>query len=300
MTQVWVDGQPDNHVNPLDRGVAYGDGIFATMRVHQGEIQFLGSHLERLRQGAFRLGFGWHPSENLQLQLYSLAKANSNSCIKILLTRGVGGRGYGASVVRNNPAIIPVSETVLRSEAMTASNSQAAAPLNATEIVSVHNLPTHYQNWQQEGVCLALSEVRLGKQPKLAGIKHCNRLEQVLVKSVDLAEGAQDWLVLDSDDNVVESSMANIFFVFDKKIITPRQSFAGVAGMMREQVMHQLLQMGYRVEVTDFHYSMLNTAKHVFMTNSLFGLVDVLAIADMRYSRAPWTSKIREQLSLTL
>ncbi|GIU07471.1 MULTISPECIES: aminodeoxychorismate lyase [unclassified Shewanella] len=300
MTQVWVDGHPGNNVNPLDRGLAYGDALFATMRVHQGKIQFLKSHLERLTQGAYRLGFDWHPSNKLQQQLSRLAEANPNSCIKILLTRGVGGRGYAASVVRHNPAIITQSDIALQSEAMPGLHSQAAGSLDVTEIVSVHNLPTHYQNWQQQGVCLAVSDVRLGRQPKLAGIKHCNRLEQVLIKSVDLAQYAQDWLVLDSDDYIVESSMANIFFAFDKKIITPRQSFAGVAGMMREQVIHQLLQMGYKVEVTDFHYSMLNTAKHVFMTNSLFGLIDVLAIENMRFSKASWTSKIREQLSLTL
>lgn len=300
MTQVWVDGQPDSHVNPLDRGLAYGDGLFATMRVHQGKIQFLASHLERLTQGAYRLGFCWHPSDKLQLQLRTLAEDNPNSCIKILLTRGVGGRGYAATVVRHNPAVTLEAGNVQQSQAITAPSSQVAAALNTTEIVSLHSLPIHYQNWQQQGVNLALSEVRLGRQAKLAGIKHCNRLEQVIIKSVDLPEDIQDWLVLDSDDNIVGSSMANIFFVLDKTIITPRQSFAGVAGMMREQVINQLLQMGYKVEVTDFHHSMLSTAKHVFMTNSLFGLVDVLAIADMRFSRASLTLKIREQLSLTL
>lgn len=298
MTQVWVDGQPDKNVNPLDRGLAYGDGLFATMRVHQGEIQFLNTHFERLTQGAYRLGFNWQPSSALTLQLKALAKANPKACIKLLLTRGVGGRGYGAAVVRHNSAII--LDSAQRDRDSLESSSLASAPLNVTEVVSVHALPTHYEQWQQQGIRLALSDVRLGRQPKLAGIKHCNRLEQVLIKSVDLAENAQDWLVLDSDDNVIESSMANIFFVVDKAIITPRISFSGVAGMMREQVIHQLLAMGYSVRITDFHYSMLADAKHVFITNSLFGLVDVVAIADRRFSRASWTSRIREHLSLTL
>ncbi|GIU36713.1 aminodeoxychorismate lyase [Shewanella schlegeliana] len=300
MTQVWVDGQPDNSVNPLDRGLAYGDGLFATMRVHQGEIQFLNTHFERLTQGAYRLGFQWQPSSDLKQQLSALAKTNPNACIKIVLTRGVGGRGYGAAVVRHNPAIILDNESIQQINDKPVSSSQVSTPLNTTEIVSVHPLPTYYKQWQQQGVSLALADIRLGRQPKLAGIKHCNRLEQVLIKSVELAEGNQDWLVLDSDNNVIESSMANIFFVVDKIIITPRISFAGVAGMMREQVIHQLLQMGYSVQITDFHHSMLADAKHVFITNSLFGLVDVVAIADRRFSRASWTSRIREHLCLTL
>lgn len=295
MTQVWVDGQPDNQINPLDRGLAYGDGLFATMRVHQGEIQFLNDHLNRLTQGAYRLGFHWTPTKDLKQQLGALAKTNPNTCIKILLTRGVGGRGYGASIVRPNPAITstPPSGQVFEP-------TLVAPALTATEIVSVHTLPMHYQQWQQQGVSLAVSDVRLGRQPRLAGIKHCNRLEQVLIKSIDLVEPSQDWLVLDSDDNLVESSMANIFFVIDNTIVTPRMSFSGVAGVMREQVIYQLLQMGFKVEISDFHHTMLVDVKHIFITNSLFGLVDVVAIADRRFSRASWTSRIREQLSLTL
>ncbi|MGM8892181.1 aminotransferase class IV, partial [Psychrobacter sp. 1Y1] len=147
---------------------------------------------------------------------------------------------------------------------------------------------------------LALSPVSLGKQPKLAGIKHCNRLEQVLIKSIELPEGIHDWLVIDFEDNIIESSMANIFFVVDEKLVTPRMSYAGVAGMMREQVMHQLLQMGHKIEVTDIQYSRLNQVKHAFITNSLFGLVDIVRIDDFTFTPATWTPSLREQLSLTL
>ncbi|MCK8045535.1 aminodeoxychorismate lyase [Shewanella sp. 1CM18E] len=291
MSDVWVNGQPDTNVNPLDRGLAYGDGLFATMRVNQGQIQFLTAHLERLIQGAFRLGFNWLPSAELKQQLTHLAQANPDSCIKLLLTRGAGGRGYGIDLVRHNLAFTG-DEVVIAS-------SKAGLPI-VNEIVSVHALPAQYATWQQEGISLALSDIKLGRQSKLAGIKHCNRLEQVLIKSAAVPKHAQDWLVIDSDDNIIESSMANIFFVVEQVIMTPRISFAGVAGMMREQVLYQLLEMGYKVEICDFHYSMLAKAQHAFITNSLFGLIDVVAIDDKQFSRTSLTSKVREQLSLTL
>ncbi|MGS0689078.1 aminodeoxychorismate lyase [Shewanella sp. 0m-8] len=309
MPKVWVNGQPGINVDPLDRGLAYGDGLFATMRVDQGEILFFTAHMERLTQGAYRLGFHWAVSPALQQQLHTLAQANPHSCIKLLLTRGIGGRGYSAPVNRPNLAADIITAELSNQSANACSvstpqnsahNTDRSEPLNVTEIVSVSDFPAHYKKWQQQGVGLALSPVSLGKQPKLAGIKHCNRLEQVLIKSIELPEGIHDWLVIDFEDNIIESSMANIFFVVDEKLVTPRMSYAGVAGMMREQVMHQLLQMGHKIEVTDIQYSRLNQVKHAFITNSLFGLVDIVRIDDFTFTPATWTPSLREQLSLTL
>ncbi|GIU47886.1 4-amino-4-deoxychorismate lyase [Shewanella sairae] len=299
MAQVWVNGEFDIGVSPLDRGLAYGDGLFATMRVNQGHILFLDEHMERLTQGAFRLGFSWTPSAALYSHLTTLAQANPQSCIKLILSRGAGGRGYGVELNRVNQAF---TQYDLSSAAKSGSQHETASnnSLNVTEVISLSGLPEHYQNWQQQGICLARSEVLLGKQPKLAGIKHCNRLEQVLIKSAVLPLGYQDWLVVDSSNNMIESSMANIFFVIEDKIMTPRISHAGVAGMMREQLIYQLLGRGFKVEITDIDYDKLSSVKHAFISNSLFGLVDVVAIDSFTFERAVWTSSLREHLSLTL
>jgi len=270
MSTVWVNGQPDATVSPLDRGLAYGDGLFATMRVNHSEIQFIGSHFLRLTQGAKRLGFDWQPSRALQQLLSDCAQQHPQSCLKILLSRGQGGRGY----------------------------APAASGSAITEIVSVHPYPTHYRQWQQSGITLQISDVLLAKQPRLAGIKHCNRLEQILIKSAVLAPGNDDWLVLDSDNNMIESSMANLFFATRTEIITPRLAYAGVAGMMREQVIHQLLALGMPVSVMDVNLNKLTEIQHVFMTNSLLGIVDINAIGQYDFNQAPYTSLIRERLNL--
>jgi 4-amino-4-deoxychorismate lyase len=272
MSVVWVNGQPDATVSPLDRGLAYGDGLFATMRVNKSEIQFIESHFLRLTQGAQRLGFQWQPTAALRERLLQCAKDNPQSCLKILLSRGVGGRGY--TPPNSSPSI--------------------------TEIVSVHPFPSFYQDWQKTGISLQSSDVLLARQPRLAGIKHCNRLEQVLIKSVALANGIDDWLVLDSNKNIIESSMANLFFETDAGIITPQFSYAGVAGMMREQVIYQLLEMKFSVSVTEINVDILSQVKHVFMTNSLLGVVDINKIDQQSFKIAPYTSLLREQLDLTL
>ncbi|ACA86264.1 aminodeoxychorismate lyase [Shewanella woodyi] len=271
MTQVWVNGVLAKEIDPLDRAIAYGDGLFATMRIAAGEIQFLSAHLARLTQGAKRLGFTWFASQELQSLLKSSALTQVNGCVKLLLSRGVGGRGYAAP---------------------------DACGIN--EVLSLYELPQHYAHWQSEGVSLSLSEVKLAKQPRLAGIKHLNRLEQVLIKSTALPSSFDDWLVLDSDSQVVESSMANLFFVKNKTVFTPAISHSGVAGVMREQLIFALVESGYHIDIKQISYADINKFDHCFMTNSLFGLVDVNRIGTINYSKYSLSDRLRNTLQLTL
>lgn len=271
MTQVWVNGILADQVDPLDRGLAYGDGLFATMRFSDGQVQFLSAHLARLVQGAYRLGFQWEVTESLIEQLKQLTLNQDHGGIKLLLSRGMGGRGYAA------PKFSKVNE-----------------------VVSLFEVPPHYVHWQKKGISLTLSELRLSQQPRLAGIKHLNRLEQVLIKSAQLPKGFDDWLVLDTDKRVIESSMANLFFIKGKEALTPAMTHSGVAGMMREQVIYTLIELGYDVDVSEVNYGDLALFEHVFMTNSLLGLVDINRIDKITYSKSSLSDTLRQHLHLTL
>ena len=276
MSLVWVNGQPNTGVSPLDRGLAYGDGLFATMRSSAQGILYLEAHLNRLQQGAARLGLQhqempWTASASTIYLLKSLASNYPHHCIKLLLSRGVGGRGYA-----------PPKDGCV------------------TEIISVSELPPMYQDWQQTGIQLATSLVTLGHQPLLAGMKHLNRLEQVLIKSRPLPQGVDDWLVNDFDGNAIEASMANIFFIDQGQCFTPSLTRCGVAGVMREQVIAALLSRGIDVQCVDFPYQRLLEVQHVFISNSLFGLVDVNCIDDLAFSPWPYTADIRQQLAVDL
>ncbi|MCL1045187.1 aminodeoxychorismate lyase [Shewanella electrodiphila] len=249
MQSVFVNGKPDNTIDALDRGLAYGDGAFATMRVAAGEILFLNTHLQRIEQTCFRLGFTISHIELLVLRLESHAKTLKEGCIKLLLSRGVGGRGYAA----------PTSPDI-------------------TEVISLHPIPDIYAQWQSKGITLSLSPVTLGNQPLLAGMKHLNRLEQVLIKQQTLPKNTDDWLVLDADNCLVESSMANIFIVKDNQVKTPAMSQNGVSGVMREHVIDALLTNDIAVMATKVTLDELLDAEHVFITNSLLGVVNVNSI----------------------
>ncbi|WP_350431054.1 aminodeoxychorismate lyase [Shewanella sp. H8] len=275
MAPVWVNHVENGLINPFDRGVAYGDGVFATMRTASADmsagILFLDGHIDRLQQSCERLGIKWFPSDSLLQQLSQLAQQYPQHCIKLLLTRGVGGRGYQA----------PLSATV-------------------TEVLSVHPIPEHYLNWQQTGISLASSPICLGKQPLLAGIKHLNRLEQVLIKSQPLPSHHQDWLVFDCDGNVIESSIANIFIVKNDQVLTPAITHAGVSGVMRETLIDTLLSHDIAVMATQLTFGDIQAADHIFITNSLFGIIDVTAIDDFQFSRWTQTSRFRHVLSVNL
>ncbi|MBR9727839.1 aminodeoxychorismate lyase [Shewanella intestini] len=258
MDNVWVTPKLDTAISPFDRGLTYGDGLFATMRSHNGVILFLDTHFSRLQQGARRLGFYWHPDRQFLTKLTEVAKLNPNHCIKLLITKGVGGRGY-ASPNMSKP----------------------------TSVLSVSTIPSHYAQWQRQGISLSVSPVQLATQPLLAGIKHLNRLEQVLIKSQPLAENADDWLVLDIHNRVIGASMANIFAVFGNNICTPSMSYAGISGVTRGKIIEQLLDMGFNVDVCNITLLDIANADAVFMSNSLLHVVDVLNIDQLPFT--PWS-----------
>ena len=276
MSLVWVNGVNGANISALDRAVAYGDGLFATMRSASDGILYLESHFDRLTQGAQRLnlcseGKPWAATPALVNLLASIAAQYPHHCIKLVLSRGIGGRGYAP----------PVDATI-------------------TEIVSVSPLPSHYAQWQQRGIKLQTSRVSLARQPLLAGMKHLNRLEQVLIKSASLVSGFDDWLVQDTDDNVIESSMANLFLVQGNTCITPALTHSGVAGVMREQVITALLANGIDVQVSPVSRVMLANSSHLFLTNSLFGLVDVVGVDEQPWQPWSYSAKFRQLLSVTL
>ncbi|QRH03653.1 aminodeoxychorismate lyase [Shewanella litorisediminis] len=258
-------------ISPMDRGLAYGDGLFATMRVlPRGEIAFLDTHLSRLQQGAARLGFAL-PMDDIRKRVTRAASSHPGRGLKLLVSRGAGGRGYLAP---SDPQLLLV--------------------------LSVFDLPAHYRDWQRQGICLFSSEMTLAKQPKLAGMKHLNRLEQVLIRAQTLPDWAQDFLVADTDGAVIEASMANLIFITGGAAFTPYHAFAGVSGVMREQIIQALLERGYRVVADRLGPDILAKAEAVLMCNSLLGLVDVLRIDDFHYPFFADSQSIRNALELNL
>jgi 4-amino-4-deoxychorismate lyase len=261
---MWNNGSDSTQVSAFDRGLAYGDGFFTTICIHHGRPVFWERHVQRLQICAQRLQFPAYPFEDLYQVCLDEAQGAEWATVKILVTRGLGGRGYSLEGC-DTPAVL----------------------------VSAHLYPHHYHAWQQTGIHLGVCQQRLGYQPMLAGLKTLNRLEQVLLKAELDAQGWPEAVVLDAQDQVVEAVSANVFWRKGKRIFTPDLQRAGVCGVMRAFVM-QSLATDSPVEPVVAGLNVLLQADEVWITNALMGIVPITGIQDVDYQNHDMATQLQE------
>ncbi len=245
-----VNGRAEAAIAPEDRGLAYGDGLFETVAIADGRPRLWDEHMDRLLEGARRLGLPEPPLATLHEEGHALAREASGGVLKVYYTRGVGdGRGY-------RPPDRP----------------------EPTRVVSRHELPAiPRERW--EGVDCRLCRIRLSAQPALAGVKHINRLEQVLARSEWQDPAVAEGLMLDPEGAIVEGTATNFLAVRGRALVTPALASAGVAGVMRRWVLAQAEALGLRVERRGIHPEELPEMDEAFLTNSLIGLWPVRSVA---------------------
>ncbi|NMY31250.1 aminodeoxychorismate lyase [Pseudomonas sp. WS 5412] len=259
----WVDGQPADAVPLKDRGLAYGDGLFETLAVKAGQPVLLDRHLQRLDEGCRRLALVADQAL-IRDELLAYAAALGDGVLKLILTRGDSLRGYGIN------AGAPVRRIL-----------QGSPPATYP--------PTHGSS----GVRLFPCATRLSEQPLLAGLKHLNRLEQVLARAewqdADHAEG----LMLDMSGRVIEGVFSNLFLVDNGQLLTADLSRCGVAGVMRAELLARAEALGLVTTVTDISLAQLQRADEVFVCNSVYGIWPVLGCGPMSWSAGPLTRKLQ-------
>ncbi|USD64408.1 aminodeoxychorismate lyase [Vibrio sp. SCSIO 43136] len=264
-----VNGVASDHVSISNRSFQYGDGCFSTILVREGKPQLWDFHRQRMSACLKVLRIDEPEWTQVLTWIEQLAQSMTLGGIKVHVCRGAGSRGYG---------IDGAGETQVT--------------------VNDFAYPNHYQRWQQVGVALGVSRVKLGHQPILAGHKHNNRLEQVLIKADAQDQGELDTVVLDIDERVIETSIANLFWVNAQgQVCTPDLRSCGVAGVMRRQVLTLLKQMGVEVKVDHFMLGDLMQAKTVWMTNSLMEIVPISSIDGYRFAIDAITRQLQEKLS---
>lgn len=242
-----VDGLETDRVSALDRGLAYGDGVFETMRAIDGTAPLWARHMARLREGCERFGLPAPDIDVLAAESGRVARHVPDCVVKIILTRGTGERGY-------------------------------APPANAaaTRVVSAFPTPVPPPDWYREGIRVRCCALRLAVQPKLAGIKHLNRLEQVLARAewsdADVVEG----LLFDRADNLVCATAANVFVGMGDTLLTPPVDVCGVAGVLRGA----LLEAMPHAQVKAMTKEDLMQADEIFLTSSVRGVLPVRMLGE--------------------
>jgi len=250
----WINGHQHNALAPSDRGLQFGDGCFTTARVTEGKIDLLPWHIERLQLAAQRLMLPACDWSALEDEMVHAAESIPLGVVKAILTRGSGGRGY--------------------------SPKGCEAP---TRIVSRSSYPMHYLPWRERGISLTLSPVALGRNPLLAGLKHLNRLEQVLIRTHLDQTAADEALVLDTAGMLVECCAANLFWRKGKAVFTPDLGQAGVAGLMRRRVIELLSGSEYSLHCVSEPLETLADAEEVLVSNALMPLLPVNTGQSWRY-----------------
>ena len=244
---------------PDDRGLAYGDGLFETMRVHRGSLPWWDAHLQRLSLGASRLGIALPDPREVHAAATSLFEDGGDGVLKLLLSRGGGGRGY------------------------------APDPGAATAwIVARHPLPP----MPSGGLSLHWCETRLALQPALAGIKHCNRLEQVLARAECERAGTDEGLMLDGEGGVVSATAANLFVLRDGAWTTPPVERCGVAGTCRAALLAPL-----RANVAPILPREVESADAIFLCNAVRGILPVARLGARSWPPHPSVAAARQVLA---
>ena len=265
---ILIDGRPAAAVAADDRGLHYGDGLFETLAVRDGRPRFWARHWRRLGAGCERLGLERPDEAAVRAEIGRLAAGHARRVVKLLLTRGSGPRGY-----RPPPAARP------------------------RRILLAADWPEHPSAHAREGVELHLCRTRLGRNPALAGLKHCNRLEQVLARR-EWDGAAAEGLMLDTGDRVVAGTMSNVFLVAGGALRTPRLDQCGVAGVVRELILERAAELGLEAREERLGLGDMQAADGLFLCNAVIGIWPVRRFGGRDYPVPDAAGRLRALLGL--
>jgi 4-amino-4-deoxychorismate lyase len=242
----------------VSRGLAYGDGLFETMRAAGDRLPWWPRHWARLAAGAGRLRIPLPERTRVEAELAALSGMYPDGVVKLILSRGSGPRGYAAD--------------------------PSASPL---WILSAHPPPP-----RAHGLRLRWCDTRLGHQPRLAGLKHCNRLEQVLARAEWDDPGIDDGLMRDHDGVVIAATSANLFILRDGRWRTPRLDRCGIAGVCR----------GWMLETAEATEAALSVAEveaadAIVLCNAVRGILPVARLGERRWSPHPAVAALQGRLA---
>jgi 4-amino-4-deoxychorismate lyase len=243
--------------------------LFETMASHDGHIRWLDLHLDRLEEGCRRLEI---PAPSRALLATEIAAHNpkqGRAVVKLIVTRGPGTRGY-----------LP---------------PEPAAP---TRVLAISPWPDYPDAHYRTGIGVKVCQLRLGESPALAGIKHLNRLEQVLAQLELRGHAVQQGLLLDTSDRVVGGTSSNLFAVRNGELTTPTLVRCGIKGVMRRAVLEAARTLGIRAAERDLTLADVSAADELFVTNALFGVWPVADLDGRHFAIGATTRRLMAHLGV--
>ncbi len=260
---ILIDGKKQSKASIFNRNTQFGDGLFETCLVENKKLLFWSNHFERMKLGCDRLKISMI-DETLWLsdikKAFSLMKID-NCIVKLVLSRGESLRGY--------------------------SYKDNIRPIRITIVSELK------KNNQDKRFSLEFCNSGYNSNPKLAGIKHCNRLEQVLASA---SIKVDDGIMLDENENVVSVTQGNIFCIQGNRLITPNLDKCGIEGTRRAVILKIAVDLGFDINIKNLSVAELLRSDEVFISNSIQGVGPVNQIEDFVYSKHKITEIISEAL----
>lgn len=263
-----VNGAQTNTINAEDRGLSYGDGVFRTLRMQAGLPVCWERQYAKLQHDCNALKIACPSALLLSSELQQLGKTQADGAAKIIITRGVSTRGYAPS-----------------------------AQSEPTRILNVMPAFMYPEGYEKQGIRVHVCKIRLGHQSLLAGIKHLNRLENVLAASEWQDRDTPEGVLSDISGHVISGTRSNLFMLRGNILYTPNLAHCGVAGVQRDRVMDWARQYGVTCKVAEFCMEELLLADEIFLVNSIFGLWPVRELAGYLRTEHTMSWKIQEWLN---
>lgn len=241
-----VNGETNHHVDITDRGFNFGDGHFTTIKIMSGKALLLPLHLARLQHACAVLAINFDNWSALQSAIELQAKTMVQGVLKVTITRGKGGNGYSVT-------------------GCSAANWYLQA----------RSIPSHYQEWREAGIELTICSYQQTVTPYFAGLKTLNRLDQVMIKQELDRRQVGDGLVCSTEGFVIETAVANLFWVKNNVVYTPSTHRSGVEGIMKTHIITLLHDLNIEVQEGDYPIAHVLQADEVFISNAVMELVPV-------------------------
>ncbi len=258
-----VNGEYKHCIDVTDRGFHYGDGLFETIEINNGSPVFLQRHLARLQTGCKRLLIPFPDIRLLTDEIFRLIDNTPQGVLKLMLTRGSGGRGY------RQPEIV-----------------------DPTRVLSLHPYPDYPLTLNETGINARFCDYRLGINPYLAGLKHMNRLEQVMARAEWSESDIQEGIMMDINNHVVEGTMSNLFCVKDQLLVTPKLDVNGIEGIIRSIILQFVERIGLEIEIVRLTKTDILAADELFVTNSIIGIWPIKQMEQQIFPVGPVTKRI--------
>lgn len=262
-----VNGTDKQEVSATDRGLMYGDGLFETIELYQGQPVYLKQHLGRLQYGCKRLGFLMPDAKLIADELKQVSAGKQEGILKIVLTRGTGGRGYR-----------PPEE---------------AKP---TRIISFYPWPEIPADYYTQGIRLFSCQTDVSVSQALSGLKTLGRLDQVLAQAEFSEKEFAEGLMCDSTGNVIEGTKSNIFVVSNGELFTPALQHGGIQGIIRNRLIDLACQHQINVHEKIMDIDFVKQADEVFVCNSIIHIWPVCQYEDAVYKPGKMTKLLTQAL----